>query len=240
MISQLFEGKQSKELQCLANPEHKSLRSDAFRELVRCAQPIAAWSPWPDVPPVTFCCVCRQNLHIADGVTSVDEALLSYFSTERLDGDNQYACSRCNTKVDAETRFFISSPPVRVVVLTSRVARGLPSSPPPLSCPQLVLSIQLQRFVFLQDKHKMQRAIKVPHTLDISTGGDAFTKCVCVALRFMLSVRRFTLSCRLRAQIRVGGCAAPQRPFGTLWALRVGPLGRRAAHVVVLRRRPSR
>ena len=127
----MFEGKQSKELQCLANPEHKSLRSDAFRELVRCAQPIAAWSPWPDVPPVTFCCVCRQNLHIADGVTSVDEALLSYFSTERLDGDNQYACSRCNTKVDAETRFFISSPPVRVVVLTSRVARGLPSSPPP-------------------------------------------------------------------------------------------------------------
>lgn len=40
-------------------------------------------------------------LELPDGIHSLEDALAAYMRQEKLDGDNQYRCDRCNKNVDA-------------------------------------------------------------------------------------------------------------------------------------------
>ncbi|KAI4316238.1 hypothetical protein L6164_024237 [Bauhinia variegata] len=81
------------------------------------------------------------------GLKSLDESLNDYLSTEDLNGDNQYLCESCNTRVDA----------TRSIKL-----RTLPP----------VLNFQLKRCVFLPKtttKKKITSAFSFPSELDMRT-----------------------------------------------------------------------
>ena len=52
-------------------------------------------------------------------IGSIEEGLAKYFTTERLTGDNQYFCERCNAKVDAEKGIALSKVPYLLAVSMS-------------------------------------------------------------------------------------------------------------------------
>ena len=49
-------------------------------------------------------------------IGSIEEGLANYYKTERLTGDNQYFCERCNAKVDAERGVALSKVPYLLAV----------------------------------------------------------------------------------------------------------------------------
>lgn len=132
--------------QCLSHskvPEAKSVVQDLFRG---------------SMSHVTRCSKCGQTSEASSnledfyelelnvkGLKSLDESLSDYLSEEKLEGDNQYHCESCGTRVDA----------TRSIKL-----RSLPP----------VLNFQLKRCVFLQKtttKKKITSAFSFPEELDM-------------------------------------------------------------------------
>ncbi|XP_021744441.1 ubiquitin carboxyl-terminal hydrolase 26-like isoform X1 [Chenopodium quinoa] len=132
--------------QCLSHsvvPEAKTIVQDLFRG---------------SMSHVTRCSKCGQTSEASSnledfyelelnvkGLKSLDESLNDYLSEEKLEGDNQYHCESCGTRVDA----------TRSIKL-----RTLPP----------VLNFQLKRCVFLQKtttKKKITSAFSFPEELDM-------------------------------------------------------------------------
>ncbi|KAL2643343.1 hypothetical protein R1flu_010930 [Riccia fluitans] len=109
---------------------------------------------------VTKCCKCGQESEASKdavdfyelelnvkGFSSLDESLSDYLSEESLQGENQYMCESCTTRVDATH---------------STKLRSLPP----------VLNFQLKRFVFnakTATKKKVTSKFSFPRTLDMSS-----------------------------------------------------------------------
>ncbi|KAH9608215.1 hypothetical protein KSS87_000009 [Heliosperma pusillum] len=132
--------------QCLrhsAVPEARTIVQDLFRG---------------SMSHVTRCSKCKQTSEASSnvedfyelelnvkGLKSLDESLSNYLCEEKLEGDNQYHCESCGTRVDA----------TRSIKL-----RTLPP----------VLNFQLKRCVFLQKtttKKKITSAFSFPKELDM-------------------------------------------------------------------------
>ncbi|GAB2222929.1 hypothetical protein Droror1_Dr00017061 [Drosera rotundifolia] len=110
------------------------------------------------VSHVTRCSMCQQDSEASSkledfyelelnvkGLKSLDDSLVDYLSVEALNGDNQYYCESCGTRVDA----------TRCIKL-----RALPP----------VLNFQLKRCVFLQKttaKKKITSTFSFPRLLDM-------------------------------------------------------------------------
>jgi uncharacterized UBP type Zn finger protein len=86
-IARLFEGKQEEYVKCL-KCQTRSAREVVFKEL-----------------QLTI------RSYTGSTIKSVEEGLANCFSSERLDGGNQYQCDVCQCKCDADKGTSLSQPP---------------------------------------------------------------------------------------------------------------------------------
>ena len=81
-----------------------------------------------------------------DDITeTLEDALGRYFAIENLEGENQYECEKCKTKVDATRQIQLHSLPE-------------------------VLTVHLKRFSFCSKTKKICKHVSFDETLDITVG----------------------------------------------------------------------
>jgi len=156
LLKRIFHGVSTYETICLSCG-HKSERKEGFMDL---NLPIVK----PPRQPKKKSGTIEEAFAMAsskDVDTNLQFCLEEYTCTEMLTGDNQYFCSVCNGKQDAQ----------RILKLTEL---------PP------VLNIQLSRYVYDRTKFTKKKVcdkVLLPRSLDVTTQGSSKTYLLCAVMR---------------------------------------------------------